>query len=78
MNPTSLGIAAALGQSLIFIGYDLAAKQLREDGVDWLDLSRALRHAFFPALAILTLTWDSQVASSLIHDRVTLAVLASS
>lgn len=58
----SLGVVASLSQSLIFIGYDLIGKRLREQGASAHDMGFIMRLALWPALVVLAFTWDSAVA----------------
>jgi hypothetical protein len=75
-DASSTGVIAAMTQSLVFIGYDLIAKRLRERGIDSIHLSLALRHALIPSLIILGLAWDTQAISAILNDSTALLAFA--
>lgn len=72
----SVGVAAAMSQSIIFIGYDLVAKHLRERGIDPLTLSYALRLALWPSLAVLVWAWDRKALTAFVADPTGMWALA--
>jgi hypothetical protein len=74
-SSSSIGVVAAMTQSVIFIGYDLAAKKMREQGVDSLALIYSLRLSLFPALLVLLLAWDREAAVALLHNHTALLAL---
>lgn len=76
VNAASTGVIAAVAQSLVFIGYDLIAKRLRERGIDSIQLSLALRHALIPSLIILAVAWDAQAIRAILNDSTTLLAFA--
>lgn len=67
-STVSIGVTAAIGQSLIFIVYDLVAKRLRERGFGAIELSQTLRWALFPALVVLVFSWDNSAAATLLAN----------
>ncbi len=69
------GIAAAMAQSIIFIGYDLIAKQLRVRGFDPMQLTHALRHALLPSLLILAVVWDGGAFTALLYNQTAMLAL---